>query len=55
MIPRCFAIDFTNPDSVVILQLALLIAHGALIFYRYKKNMYDLKELESRLDKFLPK
>lgn len=55
MMTRCLAIDFSNPDGVVVMQLLLLIAHASFIFYRYKKNQHDLKALEQRLDKFLPK
>jgi hypothetical protein len=51
MLTRCIAVDFSEPDPMIVLQLVLLIAHVALVFYRYRKQIKDIAGIESRLDK----
>jgi len=52
---KCFAIDFSNSHPVMFLQLVFLIAHAGLIYWKYKKNISELKGLEQRIDYYFPK
>ena len=54
---RCIAlaIDFQNPQGVIVLQVALLLAHLGFIFYLHKKKSNEVKSLIERIDQFIPK
>ena len=54
--PNCvaLAIDFQNPQGVIVLQIALLLAHLGFIFYLHKKKSNEVKSLIDRIDQHIP-
>ena len=49
--PNCFAIDFSNPSPVIVLQLVLLAVHASVIVYRQNERRKEMYGVHERLDR----
>ena len=52
---RCLAIDFTEPNMVIVFQIVILLVHAGFVFYRYKKGISEINALKNQINQFFPR
>lgn len=49
--PNCFAIDFSSPSPVIVLQVILIAVHASIIVYRQHELTKEMDGVHERLDR----